>query len=188
MVRFMVADFVIEADRDLSEPAHLFLKKHLGFVNQYLLDIEKAPLFAPRIIRDIRWAAGRARVKPLSVLDGALIDRLGSDLLRSTKELIIEKGGNHFLRVQETHRLKISDRLALEIEPKDTPCGICLKPGVVVISRSGALAAAAAAALENFSIEEGLKKAKKIKGLSGILIYRGERMGVVGKINIVHSL
>lgn len=187
MVRFTVADFVIEADRDLSEPAHLSLKKHLGFVNQYLPDIEKAPLFAPRIIRDIRWAAGRARAKPLEVLDGALIDRLGKDLLRSTKELVMEKGGNHFLRVREDHQLKISEGLALQIEPKDTPCGICVKPGVVVISPSGALAAAAAAALENFSLEEGLKKARKIKGLSGILIYRGERMGVVGKINILKA-
>lgn len=180
----MVADISIEADRDLTEQAHLLLKKHLGFINQYLPDIDKVLFFAPRIIRDIRWAAGRARAQPLNVLDGALIDRLGHDLLRSTKELVMEKGGDHFLRVRENHRLKISDKLALEIDPKDTPCGISIKPGVVVISRSGALAAAAANALENFSLEEGLKKARKIKGLSGILIYQGEQMGIAGKIKL----
>jgi ApbE superfamily uncharacterized protein (UPF0280 family) len=54
----------------------------------------------------------------------------------------------------------------------------------VVISPSGALAAAAAAALENFSLEEGLKKARKIKGLSGVLIYQGEQMGLAGKIKL----
>lgn len=187
MVSFTVADISIEADRDLTEQAHLLLKKYLGFINQYLPDLDKAPLFAPRIIRDIRWAAGRARAKPLEILDGALLDRLSHDLLRSSKELVMEKGINHFFRVRESRRLKISDKLAIEIDPKDTPCGISIKPGVVVLSRSGALASAATAALENFSIDEGLKKARKIKGLGGILIYQGEQMGIVGKINILKA-
>jgi ApbE superfamily uncharacterized protein (UPF0280 family) len=184
MVGFTVADISIEADRDLTEQAHLSLKKHLDIINKYLPEIEKAPLFAPRIIRDIRWAAGRARAKPLEVLDGALLDRLNHDLLRSSKELVIEKGINHFLRVRESRRLKISDKLAIEIDPQDTPCGICVRPGVVVLSRSGALASAAAASLLSFSIEEGLKKARKIKGLAGILIHQGEQMGISGKIKL----
>jgi ApbE superfamily uncharacterized protein (UPF0280 family) len=184
MVSFTVADISIEADQDLSERAHLSLKKHLGFVNKYLPEIEKAPIFAPRIIRDIRWAAGRVRAKPLEVLDGALLDRLAHDLMKSTKEFVMEKGENHFLHVRESRRLKISDKLAIEIDPKDTPCGICIRPGVVVLSCSGALASAAAAALLNFSIEEGLKKARKIKGLTGILIYQGEQMGISGKIKL----
>ncbi|MBI5699311.1 hypothetical protein HZC35_03250 [Candidatus Saganbacteria bacterium] len=184
MVSFTVADILIEADGDLTERAHLSLKKHLDFVNKYLPEIEKAPLFAPRIIRDIRWAAGRARAKPLEVLDGALLDRLAHDLLRYSKELAMEKGVNHFLRVRGSRRLKLSDKLAIEIDAQDTPCGICVRPGVVVISPSGALASSAAAALLNFSIEEGLKKARKIKGLSGILIYQGEQMGISGKIKL----
>ncbi|MFA4905715.1 MAG: hypothetical protein WC645_04350 [Candidatus Margulisiibacteriota bacterium] len=184
MVSFTVADISIEADRDLTEQAHLSLKKHLGFIDQYLPKIDKAPIFAPRIVRDIRWAGGRARAKPLEILDGALLDRLSHDLLRHTKELAMEKGGNQFLQVRVSRRLKLSDKLVIEIDPKDTPCGISVRPGVVVVSRSGSLAAATAAALLNFSIEEGLKKARKIKGLAGILIYQGEQVGISGKIKL----
>lgn len=188
MVSFSVADISIEADRDLTGPAHVSLKKHLGFIEKYLPDLDKAPLFAPRIIRDIRWAARKALVVPMAILDGALIDRVGHDLLRLTRELIIEKGDVHFLRLTTSYQINVSDGSAMVIAPADMPCGISVKSAAVVISASTTLASAAASAIEKLSPEEGLAAARKIRGLKGVLIHRGEQMGVIGKVNIVRSV
>jgi ApbE superfamily uncharacterized protein (UPF0280 family) len=60
---------------------------------------------------------------------------------------------------------------------------------VCILSRSAALADAAATAVGNIiqekkDIERGLERAKEIEGILGLLIIVGEKMGVWGTIKL----
>jgi ApbE superfamily uncharacterized protein (UPF0280 family) len=122
----------------------------------------------------------------------------------------VENGGDNFIATTTPRKVGIyagvsplSEKIALEIEPQDTPCGVCTSSGTVghsisygkadaicVVSRSAALADAAATAIGNVvtdihTIEKGLELAKRIGGLTGVIIIKADRMGLMGKIKIV---
>jgi hypothetical protein len=212
-------DLLILADKDLSESARQSVLKYreqlIKFINQYpeflkTLHPFRVPLFVPQIIRNMAWAAKRCKVGPMAAVAGAIAELTGQDLLPHTKEIIIENGGDNFLKITKPRKVGVfagnspfSEKIALEIDPQDTPCGICTSSGTVghslsfgkadavcVISRSAALADAAATAIGNVvqdvnTIDAGLKLAKKIRGLKGVLIIKGDKMGILGKIKIV---
>jgi ApbE superfamily uncharacterized protein (UPF0280 family) len=61
---------------------------------------------------------------------------------------------------------------------------------VIAIAKSATLADAAATAIGNVvkeisDIDRGLKFAKKIRGLDGVLIIKDDQMGALGKVKIV---
>jgi len=212
-------DLLILADSDLSDLARQSVIKYrdqlVQFINQYpdflkTLHPFRVPLFVPRIIRNMAWAAKRCKVGPMAAVAGAIAELVGRDLLPHTKEIIIENGGDNFLKINKPRKVGIfagnspfSEKIALEIDPQNTPCGICTSSGTVghslsfgqadavcVISKSAALADAAATAIGNVvqdvaSIDAGLKLAKKIRGLKGVLIIKGDKMGILGRIKIV---
>jgi hypothetical protein len=93
-------------------------------------------------------------------------------------------------------------KIGIVIEPGETPLGICTSSGTVghslsfgksdavcVLSKSAALADAAATAVGNIvrekkDIERGLERGKEIEGVSGVLIIVGEKMGAWGDIHL----
>lgn len=95
-------------------------------------------------------------------------------------------------------RSPFNGRLAIEIKPEDTPIGICTSSGtvgpslsfghadaVVIIAQSAVLADACATAVGNLiqsdsDIDRGVKFAQKIEGITGVLIIKGEKIGVWG--------
>jgi len=168
------------------------------------------PFFIPTVIRNMAWAGRRAGVGPMASVAGALAELLGKELLQHSKEVIIENGRDIFIKTNFKRKIGIfantstfSNRLVLEINPEDTPCGVCTSSGtvghffsygkadaVVVIAKSAALADAAATAIANQvksieTIQNGLRIAKKIRGLSGVLIIKDDQLGVMGKIRLV---
>ena len=96
-----------------------------------------------------------------------------------------------------------SGKIALRIEPEETPAGVCTSSGTVghslsfgradaaiVISPSTALADAAATAIGNLvtdddCLERGIEFAKGIEGIRGVAIIKGDRMALWGHIEIV---
>ena len=97
----------------------------------------------------------------------------------------------------------LTSRIALQIEPTDTPLGICCSAGtfghstslgkadaVIILSSSTALADAVATATGNLikeesDIKKGLLFLKNIPEIKGGLIIKGKQMGAWGKLNIV---
>jgi ApbE superfamily uncharacterized protein (UPF0280 family) len=95
-----------------------------------------------------------------------------------------------------------SGGLALEIEPEETPMGICTSSGtvghsislgradaVIVLSPSTALADAAATATANTveqagDIPNGIAFARGIVGLRGVVIIKDDRIGVWGQVKL----
>lgn len=212
-------DLLILADTNLYDKAFAFTLKYRTELEKY---IESDPTFlktysshrvrydAPPIARAMADAARRVKVGPMAAVAGALAEFVGKDLLAFTKELIVENGGDIFLKIGQPRKVGVyagaspfSEKIAIELEPRPEPFSVCTSSGtvghsfsfgkadaVVVIAKSALLADAAATAIGNVvkdvgDIEAGLKQAKKIRGLDGVLIIKDDQLGALGKLRIV---
>ena len=165
---------------------------------------------APEIVRLMAEAAKAAGVGPMAAVAGAMAEMVGTRLLEYSGEVIVENGGDIFIKTNKGRRISIfagaspfTGRLALEIEPERTPLGVCTSSGTVgpslslgmadaavVLSKSAALADAAATAVGNLvkapqDIKAALQRGQEIAGVTGILIIAGESMGAWGEIKLV---
>ena len=212
-------DILILAESNLYDKALASVLKHRGEIEKYInSDSRFAKTFsplrvrfdAPAIIREMAAAARKAKVGPMAAVAGTLAEFVGKDLLAFSNEVIVENGGDIFLKINQTRKVGVfagnspfSEKIALEIEPKDKPFSVCCSSGtvghsfsfgkadaVIVIAQKASLADAAATAIGNIvkeisDIEHGLKLAKKIRGLDGVLIIKEDQMGALGKIKLV---
>jgi ApbE superfamily uncharacterized protein (UPF0280 family) len=211
-------DLYIRARSDLKHKAHELVLKYRQMLEEY---IEGHPSFltslepvameknVPPLVRDMAAAAEKAGVGPMAAVAGAIAECVGSELLDFSQEVIVENGGDIYLK-SLTKRLigiyagksPLTGRMGLEIEGKDTPLGVCTSSGtvghslsfgkadaVIVLSRSTALADAAATAIGNRilkpeDITGGIEFAQTIKGLKGVIIIQGEQVGVWGEVKL----
>jgi len=213
------SDLLILADKALTASAHEVLKKERKELEDYMaknphFETTFKPYvvspFSPKIVRLMAWASRKANVGPMAAVAGAIAEQVGKSLLKQSKEVIVENGGDIFLKITKPRRIGVyagkspfSEKVAIEISPQDTPLGICTSAGtvghsisfgaadaVLVTARSTALADAAATAIGNLvkdeeTIEDGLEAAKQIKGLHGVLIIKNDKMGAWGTLKIV---
>jgi len=165
---------------------------------------------APAIVRSMKQAARIAGVGPMAAVAGAIAEAVGRDLLTHTPEVIVENGGDIFMKISRPRMIGVyagessfTGRVAMEINPGETPLGICTSSGtvghslslgvadaVIVLSSSTALADAAATAIGNRvrtadDIDVAIEQAQTIDGLGGVVIIKDERIGVWGSIKLV---
>lgn len=213
------SNLLILADKKLSREAEEALIQYRKDIEQY---IYRNPLFKttfkpllfredmPPIVREMAKASEKAGVGPMAAVAGSIAEFVGKKLLSFCHQIIVENGGDIFIQVKKKKRVGIyagesplSGKIALEIEGKDTPLGICCSAGtfghslslgeadaVVALSPSAALADAVATAVGNIvkedkDIEKGLNFFKKIPEIMGGLIIKGKKMGIWGKIKVV---
>ncbi len=211
-------DLMISASCDLTEPALQAVHHYRRQIESYIEscpDFLKSliPLMkdnmAPPIVRDMLDAADRAGVGPMAAVAGAMAERVGRDLLTLSGNIMVENGGDIFIGMDREVRVglfagtsPLSDRIALRIRPEQTPLGICTSSGTVgpslslgradavtVISKSAALADAAASSIGNLvqnatTIGNGIERAKEIAGVLGVVIIVGDRMGAWGEVEL----
>jgi ApbE superfamily uncharacterized protein (UPF0280 family) len=223
LVSFIVVvretDLFIRARSDLKQIALDSIIKCRAQIEHY---IETHPLFqttfepyqiekdAPPLIKSMAKAALTAGVGPMAAVAGVIAESIGRDLLLFSPEVIVENGGDIFAVIQRTRNIGIyagkspfTGKIALEINPADTPLGICTSSGtighsvsfgkadaVLVLSHDTALADAAATAIGNgiktaADIDAGLERAKSIEGLTGAVIIKGDKIGLWGDIKLV---
>jgi ApbE superfamily uncharacterized protein (UPF0280 family) len=212
-------DLYIRSRRNLRNKALDSVLKHRASLETY---IERHPLFlttldpyqaeaeAPAIIKEMARVSQLTGVGPMAAVAGAIAEAVGADLLAFSPEVIVENGGDIFLKVSKKRLVGIyagqsafTKKIALEITPRETPLGICTSSGtvghslslgsadaVIALSSSAALADAAATALGNVvkdadDISKAIDKAQSIEGLGGAVIIVGNKMGVWGKVRIV---
>jgi len=165
---------------------------------------------APPIIKEMAQASRRAKVGPMAAVAGSLAEFIGKDLMIFSEEVVVENNGDIFLKIVQTKKValytgesKAFANMALEIEPREEPFAICSSTGtdertfsfgkadaVYVIAKSTPLADAAATAIGNWvndvsDIDQALKKARKIRGLDGVLIIKEDQLGALGRIKLV---
>lgn len=165
---------------------------------------------ATPLIKAMCQAGKQVKVGPMAAVAGAIAEKVGRELLQYSDEVIVENGGDIFLKINSPRKVGIyagsspfSEKLALEVDPRSEPFSVCTSSGtvghsfsfgkadaVVVVAASAALADAAATALGNMvqevrDIDATLKAAKKIRGLEGVLVIKDDQLGVLGKIKLV---
>ena len=166
--------------------------------------------FAPPIIKDMLSQAKICGVGPMAGVAGAVSKFVGHDLLKLTENLIIENGGDIFLKSNTALTVSVyagdsplSYKINFKVRPDDTPLGVCTSSATVgpsisfgkadavcVLSPSATLADAAASAIGNtvkskIDITKSLDYGMKIPGVSGIIIIIGSDMGVIGNVELV---
>jgi len=167
----------------------------------------------PPIVRAMADAAQEVGVGPMAAVAGAIAEFVGKKLLEHCRQVIVENGGDIFIKTKKRRRVGIyagdsplSERIALEIEPQHTPLGICCSAGtfghsqslgeadaVVILSPSTSLADAAATAVGNIvkddnSISKALEFLKKLPLVRGGIIIKDKKMGVWGQVKIVRGI
>jgi ApbE superfamily uncharacterized protein (UPF0280 family) len=145
----------------------------------------------------------------MAAVAGAIAEFVGTELLAFSPEVILENGGDIFLKSQRKRIIGIyagesplTGKIGLEINGGPTPLGICTSSGtvghslsygradaVVVLSPSATLADAAATAIGNLieqpgDIQSGIEFSKGIEGIKGVLIIEGADMGLWGEVKI----
>lgn len=211
-------DLYIRARSDLKQQAcklvlqcRQMLEEYIKGHPSFLTSLEPVTLAedAPPLVREMAQATRKAGVGPMAAVAGAIAEAVGSELLALSPEVIVENGGDIYLK-SLTNRLigiyagqsPLTGRVGLEIEGKDTPLGICTSSGtvghslsygqadaVIVLSPSTALADAAATAIGNRinqpgDIPGGIEFARGIKGIKGVVIIQGEQLGVWGEVKL----
>ena len=146
----------------------------------------------------------------MAAVAGAIAEAVGKDLLAYTPEVIVENGGDIFMKISQPRLVGVyagespfTGRIALEISPGEIPLGVCTSSGtvghslsfgaadaVVVLSHSTALADAAATAIGNRvrtadDIDVAIEQAQAIAGMVGVVIIKDDRIGMWGDVKLV---
>jgi len=209
-------DLLVRAESDLFRETRDSVLKYRRQLETYiemnpefqssLIPLKNDP-YAPEIVREMIQASQLARVGPMAAVAGAMAEWVSKDILKLSKEVIIENGGDIYLATSKERVIGIyagdsplSLKLGIAIRPEESPLGICTSSGTVgpslsfgkadavcILSKSATLADAVATAVGNIiqekkDIELGLERGKEIQGVLGTLIIVGEKIGVWGNV------
>jgi ApbE superfamily uncharacterized protein (UPF0280 family) len=211
-------DLHIRALKNLRSKALKLVTKYRNILERYierhpsfLTSLESIPINedAPLIIKSMSEAAEKAGVGPMASVAGAMAEFIGNELLPFSPEVIVENGGDIYIRSLKKRivgiyagKSPLTGQIGLEINGEDTPLGICTSSGtlghslsygqadaVVVLSQSAILADAAATAIGNIikqpgDIESGIEFAQSIEGLKGLVIIIDDSVGLWGEVKI----
>jgi ApbE superfamily uncharacterized protein (UPF0280 family) len=223
LVQFQVVvketDLLVRAEGNLSKETRESVLKYRHQLETYIAmnpEFQKSliPLpddpYAPEIAREMIRTSRLARVGPMAAVAGAMAEWVSKDLLRLSREVIVENGGDIYLATSKERTIGIyagdsplSLKIGIVISPDETPLGVCTSSGTVgpslsfgradavcILAKSSALADAAATAVGNVvrekkDIEPGLERGREIAGVLGTLIIVEEKMGVWGNVKLI---
>lgn len=165
---------------------------------------------APKIIRDMIEASKLADVGPMAAVAGAVATYAGRSLLAWSSEVLVENGGDIFIKSRSETVFSIyagnspfSMTCGIQVGKRDTPYGLCTSSGTLghsksfgtadaatVLADSCPLADAAATALGNrirtaADIKGAIDAGKAIPGIQGIVIIKGDKIGLWGDLKLV---
>lgn len=201
-------DWVEETIRSCRKPLEDYIQKDHAFVSS--LGPYTVLPDAPPIVKIMAEAGRMAGVGPMAAVAGAVAEWVGKAIAKRSKDVIVENGGDIFMRTSRIRKVGIfagnsplSNRLAIEVKPNQTPLGICTSSGkvghslsfgeadaVVVLAPSVPLADAVATATGNLvrkidDLEKAVEFAAKIEGVAGILIIKDDRLAVWGSVKLL---
>jgi uncharacterized protein len=212
-------DLLVHAALDLSAAARELVLEHRGYLEAYLRQnpefrrtLAPWPLREPHpaVVGDMIAAGAAAGVGPMAAVAGAIAEQVGRGLLRCSPEVIVENGGDVFLKTADAATVAIfagksplSLRIGVRIACGDAPLSVCTSSGTVgpslsfgradavsIVARSCALADAAATAVGNqvgakADIAQGIERGKAIPGVAGIVIVVADQVGFWGEIEVI---
>ena len=142
-------------------------------------------------------------VGPMATVAGAVCEYLASNLLKYCSYLIIENGGDVYIKSKKDINVGVylknkyfKDKIDLKVKAKDTPCGLCSSSGsfghslsmgksdlVVTLAKSAISSDGAATAVANSigssnDISRSINHYKKFNDIKGILIVKDDKLGL----------
>jgi hypothetical protein len=219
-VTFKESDLLISADKEIDkERARDILKKYYTEIENY---IRKNPKFltslspleedkeAPPIIRDMIKCSSVTGIGPFSSVAGAIALYVGKEILQFANEVIIENGGDIFLKIKEDKKIGIYlgerskiETISLKISKRDYSFGIASSSSyighslnfgrvdlVTVVAKDAIIADGFATAFSNRikkerDIEDVLKLAKNNPLIEGMLISFEDKIFIWGDLEMV---
>jgi ApbE superfamily uncharacterized protein (UPF0280 family) len=167
---------------------------------------------SPAIVTAMTEAGTKAGVGPMAAVAGAIAEFVGIELIEYSPEVLIENGGDIYLKSTEARVVGIyagdsplSGKIGLEIAPEETPMGICTSSGTVghsfslgkadaavILSPSATLADAVATAVGNRvrrpeDIPQALDFALGIPGVIGTVIVKDDKIGSSGGVRLCRT-
>jgi ApbE superfamily uncharacterized protein (UPF0280 family) len=197
-----VTDEIVQQRRILED----YICRHPDFRRS----LEPLDLFAgaPDVAQSMARAARLVGVGPMAAVAGAMAQFAGLAAREAgAREAIVDNGGDIYIRAVEpviiglkTGTADLADRLAFSLQADDTPISICSSSGkmghsmsmgecdlATVVAKDAALADAAATQAANLvgnadDIDPALENIAGIEGVDGVMIIKGARVGLAGKL------
>ncbi len=190
------------------------LDNHIRLSPLFLTSLTPLPLpssVSDEIICDMYRATQRSGTGPMSAVAGAVAEYISNDMCRqfSIKEIIIENGGDIFMKVESPAIISVyagdsplSEKTGIEITPQISPLSICCSSGTIghslsfgtadacmIACRSGAQADAYATAFCNEvktidDITRVTEAALLKEDVLSVVIIKDDKVGVGGIIEI----
>ena len=209
---------VYSATKLINETKELVLEQR-GYVEAFIKSYPdfagalipwQPDLPAPGIIANMVKAARNAGVGPMAAIAGAIAEQVGHGLLKLTDQVIVENGGDVFIKTNSSVTVGIyagssplSLRIGIRLKSRSKPEAVCTSSGTIghslslgnanavcVVADSCSIADAAATSIGNLidspaDIESAIEAGRRLKELSGIVIIVGEKIGVWGDLEVV---
>ena len=218
-VKYRETDLSVRARRELSDETlrlvrrfraeiELYAEGHAGFLEAQSPWAEDAA--APAIVQSMIRASSLYGVGPMAAVAGAVAEYVGTELLHETPEVVVENGGDVFLRMDRPVRLLLysgetspfGGRLVLKLDAPGEVRGACTSSArvgpsvsygeadaVMTIAESAVLADAAATAIGNRvrspdDVTDILEAEKKRGLLRGVVVTVGRTFGAFGDVEL----
>ncbi len=217
-VQHLETELYICADRLLVDEAadavtrlRALLEKYIAANPLFLTSLE--PICpakdAPEAVTAMCRAALAAGVGPMAAVAGAFSDYVGHEILKQSNQVIVENGGDIFLKTDEPTTIAVyagssplSLKIGIVIDSREMPMSVCTSSGTVgpslsfgkadaavVVSPDAYLADACATRLGNevktaADIEKALDLILSVQGVTGALAIIGETCGAAGDIRL----
>lgn len=212
-------DLRVSSERDLSEETRDLVVEYRRQLESYILthpdflttltSYQPDP-YAPLIVREMIAATTDIGVGPMASVAGAVAQIVGMDLLKLSDQVVIENGGDIFMKLKKDAIVSIfagesplSEKIGLKIPLSMMPVGVCSSSGkvghslslgvsdvITVVSRSAVRADGAATALGNriktrADLEKTAEIASTMAGVIGCVAILGDAMAMWGEIELV---
>lgn len=212
-------DLAVWASRDLKAEALQLIRKHRALLESYgqresrfFESLEPIAVAddAPEIVALMAAAADQYSVGPMAAVAGAVAEMVGKGLLELSDEVIIENGGDLFIKTREPKKVGIyagpespfSGKLSVEVDTSAGAKGVCTSSGtvghslsfgkadaVITIASSAIVADAAATAIANRiqsadDVQPALDEEGERGLLLGVLIIIGQHLGAWGEVQL----
>jgi len=212
-------DLFVHAEKNLKSLTRELILQYRGYIENYIkrhADFARSlrpwhlDRLAPKIVNDMAESGNKAGVGPMAAVAGAIAEHVGLGLLSHSNEIVVENGGDVFLKINRpltigifSGRSPLNMKLGIKMDAQKTPAAICTSSGTIghslslgsadavsVVSDSCPLADAAATAIANLvhskkDVNKAIDVGKNIEGVRGLVVIIGSNIGLWGDLEVV---
>ncbi len=213
------SDLWILSDREIRDQVAKLLKIYRRQLKEYIYNhpdfattLKPFPSDpeAPELVRKMIEVSGKAGVGPMAAVAGTIAGFIGKDISSTCSEVIIENGGDIYLRSAVERVISIyagksefSKKVGVLLPASPDGIGICTSAGTVgpslsfgsadaavIISPDVALADSIATAtanriLKTSDLQKAIDFASSISKITGIIVIKDDKMAAWGEVNLV---